>query len=105
LIFVQNICRLRRLENFEKFHCVGGAAAAFISYRPPWLGNFQNLRHLGGDGGGSADRLTPLPTNDRKTDRIGSMSVFSSHVSTNILRFSVLEIIATHNKKFLCVRG
>ncbi len=29
-IFVQN--RFRRRGNFEKFHCVGGAAAAFISY-------------------------------------------------------------------------
>jgi hypothetical protein len=28
LIFVQNRSRRRRLRNFEKFHCVGGAAAA-----------------------------------------------------------------------------
>jgi hypothetical protein len=42
----------------EKFHCAGGAAAAFISYRRRRLGNVQNFRYLGGDG--SADRLTPL---------------------------------------------
>ncbi len=50
LIFVQNRFRRRRLGNFEKFHCVGGAAAAFISYRRRRLGNFQNFHHLGGDG-------------------------------------------------------
>jgi hypothetical protein len=73
LIFVQNRFRRRRLGNFKKFHCVGGAAAALISYRRRRLGNFQNFRHLGGGGcvffekiggdGGSANRLTPLDMN------------------------------------------
>jgi hypothetical protein len=41
------------------------------------------------------------PTKDQKTDGRGSMSIFSSHVSMNILLLSVLEVIATQNKTFL----
>jgi hypothetical protein len=38
---------------------------------------------------------------DRRTDNISSMSIFSSPVSMNIFWVSILEIIVTHNEKFL----
>jgi len=65
--------RRRRLENFYNFPPLGGGAAVFISYQRRRLGNFKNflrlggggcifLGKIGGGGGGSADRLTPLYT-------------------------------------------
>jgi hypothetical protein len=48
-------------------------------------------------------RTRPL-REDRRTDCIGSMSIVSSRVSTNIFWLSILEIIMTQNRRFRRVR-
>ena len=52
---------------------------------------------------GAICKRTEPPTKNWKTDGIDSISIFSSRVSTNILWFSNLEIIATENDNFRCV--
>ncbi len=49
-------------------------------------------------------RRTKAPTKYRKTNGTGSISIFSARVGTTIFLFSFLEINATQNTNFSCIR-
>jgi hypothetical protein len=70
----------------------------FISFNYLKMWIHSNLSFLG-----AVCKGTRLLREDQRTDGIGSMSIFSSHVSTNIFWLSVLEIIVTQNRRFRCV--
>ncbi len=70
----------------------------FISFNYLKMWIHSNLSFLG-----AICKGTRLLREDQRTDGIGSMSIFSSHVSTNIFWLSVLEIIVTQNRRFRCV--